>query len=218
MTDPDRSNYPAEIHSFAPNMQTVEFIKTTNRRWIAELGVYKGATTLEIVKYLHDEGWRNSATMWLFDYEDRLQGVRQYLAEHGFTDETCPVIHYYPSSYKLLDSYNWQLAELIRLYPFGGPFDYVFIDGAHTWAVDALAFLLVDRLLIPGGYVDFDDHDWTLGGSPTLNPEAHPLTGKLYTVEQIQASQVQMIIDLLVKRDPRYKEVVPNKIYQKVGG
>ena len=37
-------------------------------------------------------------------------------------------------------------------------FDYVFIDGAHTWMLDALAFLLVDRLLRVGGYVDFDDY------------------------------------------------------------
>ena len=30
-------------------------------------------------------------------------------------------------------------------------FDFVFLDGAHTWDADGLAFLLVDRLLKPGG-------------------------------------------------------------------
>ena len=118
------------------------------------------------------------------------------------------------SSYKFLDSYNWSLAKLFEQNT-GPIYDYVFLDGAHTWAVDALTTFLVDRLLKVGGYLDFDDYNWTLGGSPTLNPKVFPLTGKLYTGEQITAKQVKMIVDLVIRRDPRYREVVPNKLFQK---
>ena len=118
-------------------------------------------------------------------------------------------------SYKLLDSYNWMLAQQIQRH--SGPiYDYVFLDGAHTFAIDALAFVLVDRLLNVGGYVDFDDYDWTLAASPSLGPRVFPLTQRLYPVDQIEAQQVRMIIDVLVRRDPRYREVVPNKIFQKI--
>jgi hypothetical protein len=105
------------------------------------------------------------------------------------------------SSYKLLDSYHWSPAKLLEqdVTPI---YDYVFLDGAHTWAVDALTTFLVDRLLEIGGYLDFDDYDWTFAQSPALNPSAFPLTGRLYTDEQIAAKQIQMIIELVVRRDP----------------
>jgi hypothetical protein len=120
----------------------------------------------------------------------------------------------HPNTRKVFDSYNWSLMELLR--DGDGPaFDYVFIDGAHTWALDALAFLLVDRLLAPGGYVDFDDYHWTLARSPSMSPEAFPPTSKLYTEEQIAERQVALVVDLLVRPDGRYDEVVENKIFRK---
>jgi len=86
----------------------------------------------------------------------------------------------------------------------------------HNWAVDALAAFLADRMLKVGGYLDFDDYDWTLGGSASLNPMVFPLTRKLYTAEQIASKQVKMIVDLIIRRDPRYQEVVADKIFQKL--
>ena len=93
--------------------------------------------------------------------------------------------------------------------------DYVFLDGAHTWVVDALTTLLINKPIKVGGYVDFDDYDWTLGESPSLNLQTFPLTRKLHTEEQIKTKQVKMIIDLIIRHNPRYREVVPNKIFQK---
>ena len=96
-------------------------------------------------------------------------------------------------------SYNWQLAKLVAAND-GPIFDYIFLDGAHTFAVDALTFFLCDKLLKIGGYIDFDDYNWTLRASPSLRPERFPLTAKLYTREQIDTPQVKMIIDLLVRK------------------
>lgn len=78
----------------------------------------------------------------------------------------------------------------------------------------ALTAFLADRMLKVGGYLDFDDYNWTLLGSPSQNSKSFPLTRKLYTAEQIATEQVKMIIDLIVRRDPRYREVVANKIFQ----
>lgn len=119
------------------------------------------------------------------------------------------------NTHKTLDCYNWSLMKLLQQHD-QPIFDYVFLDGAHTWNVDALTFFLADRLLKTGGHLDFDDYDWSIGSSPSLNPKVYPRTRKLYTEEQIAERQVKLIVDLLVKTNPRYVEVIPNKIYRKI--
>ena len=198
--------YPRHVAVSDPNRETIAFIKTTQSRMIAEIGIFEGHTSLELARYLDGAG-----ELHLYDFADRVEAVHGKLAQQGFHN-----VRAFGCSYKLLDSYNWPLAQQLAAHE-KPIYDYVFLDGAHTFAIDALAFLLVDRLLKVGGHVDFDDYDWTLEISPALNPRAFPLTRRLYTGEQIEAKQVRMIIDLLVRRDGRYKEVVPNKIFQKIG-
>ena len=61
-------------------------------------------------------------------------------------------------------SYTWYLQRVLRQQLRDGRiepvFDFVFLDGAHTWDADGLAFLLVDRLLKPGGWILLDDLAW----------------------------------------------------------
>lgn len=188
-----------------PNYETINFINRTECRHIAEIGILNGHTSMEFAKFLNGEG-----ELHLFDYEDRVRRVATTLEHAGFRN-----VRTFGSSYKILDSYNWSLAKLLDRNP-GSIYDYVFLDGAHNWAVDALTAFLADRMLKIGGYLDFDDYDWTLLTSPSLNPRAFPLTRKLYTAEQIASKQVKMIVDLVIRRDPRYQEVVANKIFQKL--
>ena len=205
LTGNERAHYPREVSVCQPSHETVSFIKSTECRHIAEVGIYKGHTSLEFARFLNGEG-----ELHLFDYDDRVKEVAKTIANAGFHN-----VRTFGSSYKLLDSYNWSLARVLEqnTEPI---YDYVFLDGAHTWAVDALTTFLADRLLKVKGYLDFDDYSWTLGESPVLNPKVFPLTGKLYTDEQIEAKQVKMIVDLIIRRDSRYREVVPNKIFQKM--
>ena len=201
----DRANYPSHVNVSQPNRETIDFIRGTQCRAIAELGIYQGHTSMEFAKYLNGQGQLD-----LFDFSDRVEAVAAELAEAGYTN-----VKTYGCSYKLLDSYNWPLAKLLEADP-TPRYDYVFLDGAHTWAIDALSVFLADKLLKVGGYFDFDDYEWTLAGSPSLNPRAFPLTAKLYPPEQIESQQVKMLLDIILRRDPRYKEVLPNKIFQKI--
>lgn len=189
-----------------PNEQTVAFFRSTDCRAYAELGVYLGGTAEQIAEHLAGAG-----EIHLFDYADRVAPVYERLRKRGHENVVA-----HPNTRKVLDSYNWSLMRLLRE---DGParvrFDYVFIDGAHTWALDALAFLLVDRLLAPGGYVDFDDYGWSLANSPSMNPATFPATRRLYSPEQIEERQVALVVDLLVRADGRYEEVVENKVFRK---
>lgn len=203
----ERSRYPRQVAVSSSNDATLDFIRQTSCRSIAEIGIYKGHTTLALAEFLNGEG-----ELHIFDYEDRVEDVEQKVRAAGFSN-----IRAFGSSYKLLDSYNWNLGKLLEKHK-APIYDYIFIDGAHTWAVDALTTFLADQLLKPGGYLDFDDYEWTLEQSPSLKPSAFPLTGKLYTAEQISTKQVKMIIDIIVRRNSCYREVVPNKIFQKSVG
>ncbi len=70
-------------------------------------------------------------------------------------------------------------------------------------------------MLAPGGHVDFDDYDWSIAASPTMNPSAFPNSRKWFSEEQIETRQVKLVVDLLA-RASEYDEVVGNKIFRKV--
>jgi predicted O-methyltransferase YrrM len=194
----------SDLHVDGPNERTVAFFAASGCRRYAEVGVYKGYTAARIAEILAGEG-----EIHLFDYVDRVEPVAEALRAAGHRN-----VVPHGNSRRVLDSYNWSLMRVLGQDP-RPAFDYVFLDGAHTWAHDALAFLLADRLLLPGGYVDFDDYRWTLRASPSMNPSAFPEVERLYTDEQIDARQVALVVDLLVRDDDRYEQVVADKIFRK---
>src|SRR5262249_49287090 len=197
--------YPPSCQVTKVNQETIDFIKTTNCRMIAEIGIYKGHTSEYLAKYLNGQG-----ELHLFDFEERVHEVKNRLHAAGYNN-----VVGYGNTHKTMDSYNWSLMRVLQKH--AEPiYDYVFLDGAHSWNLDALAFFLVDRLLKIGGYIDLDDYDWNLEYSPTMNPQVFPATERMYTPEQIHERHIELIINLLVKRDPRYTEIVTNKIYKKI--
>jgi predicted O-methyltransferase YrrM len=201
---PRRAFPESALNVVGPNERTVEFFAASGCRAYAEIGVYEGHTARRIAEVLDGAG-----AIHLFDYEDRVSAVASMLRDAGHAN-----VVEHPNSRRLLDSYNWSLMQVLA--ESDGPvFDYIFLDGAHTWTHDAPAFFLADRLLAPGGYLDFDDYSWTLRASPSMNPSAFPEVEALYTDEQIDARQVALVVDLLVRRDGRYDELVPNKIFRK---
>lgn len=199
-------SYPATVATSGPNLVTLDFFSRTAAQSVAEIGIYEGDTSLALANLLGGRG-----ELHLFDFQDRVEAVVARLKSAGHSN-----VVGHPNSSLEHDSYNWSLMKILRDSP-SVRFDYVFLDGAHTWGTDALAFLLVDRLLSVGGHVDFDDYDWTLAASPSLNPSAFPRTAARYTAEQMETPQVRLIQDLLVRPDGRYIEVVKNRIYRKAG-
>jgi predicted O-methyltransferase YrrM len=103
--------------------------------------------------------------------------------------------------------YNWQLAELIRLQsesPDWRGFDFCFLDGAHEWDPDALAFLLAARLLAPAGTIAIDDLPHTLRMMvpdwATTPPYSH------YSPRQLDSFQMRMLYDRLVVPHPDFTD------------
>jgi hypothetical protein len=200
-----RRTLPSRLNVPAPNYETIELVRASGARVVAEIGVYEGATSEALAEITAER----HGVLHLFDYEERIDPLVARLHAAGHTH-----VIGHGNSQKLNDSYNWSLMRLMRDGE-APSFDYVFVDGAHYWSIDALTFFLVDRMLVDGGYLDFDDYTWSLAASETLNPAVFPATAELHTPEQIEAQQVKLVVDLLVKPDPRYREVLTNKAYRK---
>lgn len=94
-------------------------------------------------------------------------------------------------------SYIWFLHDMLRKQLRDGAiepvYDFVFIDGAHTWEADALAFELADRLLKPGGWLLLDDLDWKLDDRYPDVPQ-----------REKDIAQVRAVWELLALTNPAY--------------
>ena len=102
-------------------------------------------------------------------------------------------------------SYTWELMKLIEKRTHHGTchplFDFVFIDGAHSWDTDGLAFFLANKLLRPGAWILFDDLGWTFGQSPTMKDTE---TVRNMAEDEIKTPQVAKVFDLLVRQHPDF--------------
>ncbi len=181
------------------------FVNAHSPLTFAEIGVDKGDTSLELARFLNGRG-----VLHLFDYEDVAIRVRDRLATEGLKN-----VAVHGCSRCSHDSYNWNLMRLLRDAP-ELRFDYVYLDGAHTWETDGLAFFLCDMLLKQKGFIDFDDYDWCHAASPTCNPESFPGISRMYTAEQIATPHVALVVNLLVRRSGRYREVLRNKVFMRI--
>ena len=188
--------------SLEGNTDTLKFMKTVFNKEsnfvYAEFGAYHGGTALEILKYFPN------ALIYIFDYDHFVQIMKENLK--SFENR----VNFFSNSEKFLYSYASSFSKLIASDK-SLKFDYIFIDGAHTFAVDALIFFLAERSLKVGGYVDFDDYDWSIGTSSLKN---NRIMKKMYTSEQFDERQIKFLVDNFVKGE-KYAEVFPNKIFLK---
>ncbi|WP_418500045.1 class I SAM-dependent methyltransferase [Flagellimonas sp.] len=197
-------SYPTSCNVQPSNASVIHHINTLeNVRVAAEIGSYEGATTQLILAEC-----TKLEKLHIFDFQDRVDAIskevppehRDRFVGHG-------------NSRKLSDSYCWSLLNLVRRGTF--TFDFVFLDGAHTWETDIFAVLLIDLVLRPGGYIELDDFDWTLEKSPTLNPNAFPATRLRYTDEQISTEAVRIAAKVILKQRLGYEELSVGRLFRK---
>jgi predicted O-methyltransferase YrrM len=177
--------------------QLYDFVLSAKPLSVLELGFAHGVSACYIAAALAANGAGRLTTIDLESARERRPDIAQLLDRTGLADRVRPV--HTPSSY------TWELMRMLEeTGPDERPFDFVFIDGAHTWDTDGFAFFLLDRLLAIGGSVLFDDLDWTYATSPTLKDT--PFVAAL-TEQERTTPQVGKVFDLLVRRHPAYGDV-----------
>lgn len=200
-------------HSSKPSVNVIKFlekfIESPKPITVAEIGVGVGATSVEIVKRL-----RNIDSFYFFSFENDVRALETDLKNLDYCKCTL-----YPmgNSHKVYDSYNWNLSSLCLENKM--LFDLVYLDGAHSFFHDALATVLLKRLIKPNGILIFDDVEWTFGKSPTVNPEKRPQTLNELTPEQIITPHVRRVIDVFMETDndwERIGDIAYQTVYRKI--
>jgi predicted O-methyltransferase YrrM len=169
------------------------FIREHRPRRCLELGVGHGVSALYIGAALEANGVGTLTSVDRRSAEGRSPPARDMIAQAGLSARVDVVYEETSYTWFLHDALRAQVAADGRIEP---RYDFAFIDGAHTWDVDALAFALTDRLLRPGGWILFDDLDWKLDERwPSVPPRQRAL------------AQVSEIWNLLVVTHPDYDEL-----------
>ncbi|NOY06795.1 MAG: class I SAM-dependent methyltransferase, partial [Chlorobi bacterium] len=174
-----------------------EFLRRHQPEKALELGFAHGTSSCYIAAAMQENG---SGRLLTIDHErarDRDPDIFSLLERTGLGAFVEPVF--------CGRSYTWELMKLLDKYTVDGctepVFDFVFIDGGHTWDSDGFAFLLVDRLLKPGGWVLFDDVLWTPSQS-----EGEPWVEQL-TMEERTTAHIDKVFKLLVIPHGGYQDI-----------
>jgi predicted O-methyltransferase YrrM len=172
------------------------FVREQQPSSVLELGFAHGVSSCYIGAALKANGHGTLTTIDQDSARERQPDIHALLDQTGLLDWVQPI--HTPTSY------TWELMRLIEGTLAGDwRFDFAFIDGAHSWFVDGLAFFLVDRLLKPGSWLLFDDLDWTYATSATLRDTEMV---RAMPEDERNTAQVGKVFDLLVRPHPQYDQ------------
>lgn len=164
-----------------------DFIRQHNISSILELGFYHGVSTCYMAAALEEVGGGSIVSIDLESAQKRQPNIEELLEKCGYLNTV--EFYYEPVSY------NWRMMKMIEEQE--RTFDLCYVDGGHDWYNTGLAFFLVDKLLQPGGWMIFDDLDWTMEHLDAKwalrKPEEERIT-----------PQVRKVWELLVKTHPQY--------------
>jgi predicted O-methyltransferase YrrM len=112
---------------------------------------------------------------------------------------------------RMQTGYPWFLHDEIRSSTCDGvcrpSYDLCIIDGPKNWTIDGLAFFLVDKLLLSGGWLIFDDYLWTYAGADSRRDSTDGITHRRLSDEERNTPHIKEIIELLVMQHPSYSTV-----------
>lgn len=173
-----------------------DFVSSVRASRILELGFAHGVSACYLAAAVASHG----GSVLTIDNRSALERdppIHELLRRTGLEHVVQPVV--------AARSYTWELMKLVegqstmgRCIPI---FDFAFIDGAHSWETDGLAFFLVEKLLMPGAWLLFDDLDWTYASSPTLRATEWV---RQMPEDERSTPQIGKVFDLLVRQHPGF--------------
>jgi predicted O-methyltransferase YrrM len=166
-------------------------IQTNRLHKCLELGFYHGVSSAYIAGAIDQLGRGSLTTIDLKRARNLQPNIDEVLTRVGLK---AWVEYYFEPT-----SYNWRLMKFLEE-GLQGTFDFCYIDGGHTWYSTGFAFFLVAKLLRPGGWIIFDDLNWTHEGEAVRGTRRI----KAMPAEERRTPQVRKVYELLVKSDPSF--------------
>jgi len=173
------------------------FIIENDVRECIELGTAFGATACVMAAAVQELGKGKVVTMDIQLTQPSVMALREHV---GLPEDAIEVI---------VDKlgYNWYLADLIQKQTDNSGyckplFDFCLLDGSHEWTQDALAFLLIAKLLKPGGWIAFDDINFCFNMMPNVEQTQYAK----YSDKERETFQLKMVYDLVVRPHPDFRD------------
>ena len=174
-----------------------EHIRRTQPRRVLELGTAFGTSAGYMAAALAANGGGTLTTVDRYHFTDPVS-PEQVLNELGVMDRV-DVVRIEHSSY------CWWLMEEIEARTSGDAvqptYDFCYLDGAHNFAIDGLAVVLVQQLLTPGSWLLLDDLEWTYGkeGRRWATPDM--------SAAELARPHVGAVLEHVIKPHPAFNEV-----------
>lgn len=194
----------SEILKDIPNMGKnqgkilYDFIGKEKIKNILELGFFHGTSTCYMAAALSQNGGGKITSIDQLSAKKLVPNIFDLMNKTKFNRIINPIF--------AEKSYTWELMKIIEANTFNGRcreiFDFCFIDGAHLWEPDGLAFFLIEKVLKPGGWILFDDLNWTLSKSPALRDSE---LVKNMPFDEVNTPQIKKVFELLVIQHPNFK-------------
>ncbi len=173
--------------TLAQGQELTDFLQEHNLSRILELGFYHGVSSCYFGAAMKAQGGQPIVTIDLESAKERKPNIENLIERCGLEDY---VEYYYEPT-----SYNWRLMKFIE--EKDRRFDFCYIDGGHDWYNTGFCFFLVDKLVEKGGWLLFDDLNWT------MEHLDQPWALKR-SMEERTTPQVRKVWELLVKQHPNY--------------
>jgi predicted O-methyltransferase YrrM len=170
-----------------------DLIKKNNCSDLLEIGFAYGKSSSYLAAILEDEGRGHLTTIDKRTSKKRKPQIGKVLAAVELSHRVTPIFAW--------RSYTWELAKMLEQAP-RPQFDFCYFDGGHTWDQTGFGLQLVDCLLRPGGWIVFDDLDWTINKSMGLRKKRKTKARieKIYSEDERAARGVRMVWELLLPR------------------
>jgi predicted O-methyltransferase YrrM len=165
-----------------------EFIIEHDVRDILEIGFYHGKSSAYFAAILEDLGRGHLVTIDRENALHREPDIMRVLSTLDLTHRVTPVF--------AERSFTWELGKMLQGKPLP-QFDLCYFDGDHTWDGTGFGFVLVDRLLRPGGWIVFDDLPWTMEAAMKTRAKI-PRYWRACSEDERAAAGVNMVFELLV--------------------
>jgi len=166
-----------------------DFISDRNLSSLLEIGFFKGKSTAYFAAILEDLGRGHITTIDKKTALDHQPNIDDVLEMTGLSHRVTRIV--------ADRSYTWELSKMLRAAE-PQQFDFCYFDGGHTWDATGFGFILVDKLLKPGGWIIFDDLDWTIEKSLESSPDRGKMYRK-YGADERTTPAVRLVFETLVK-------------------
>jgi predicted O-methyltransferase YrrM len=149
---------PFALSSEEKLSELYQFVLASRPREILDIGCYRGGSALVMAAALDELGRGRVTTYDRVSAGSLSPNVHDLLTRTGLGVFVATSFSEWCCEWELAD----RTAKCIRDGRYEPDVDFVFVDAGHYWTSAGFTFYLVNNLLRPGGWISFDDLDWTL--------------------------------------------------------